>query len=69
MAYLNSTAISRAEYDSCARTLSIWFRESGESYDYFDVPEAIFQALLAAESAGQYFNDHIRNCYRSRRIT
>lgn len=63
MAYFNSTAIRRAEYDAGSRTLSIWFTQSGGPYPYYNVPQHIWDGLLRASSKGTYFNDHIRDQY------
>ncbi|WP_417463254.1 KTSC domain-containing protein [Kordiimonas sp.] len=63
MPYFNSTAISRAEYNSATRVLQIWFVESGGPYDYYGVPQHIFDGLCNAASKGGYFNDHIREQY------
>jgi len=41
---------------------------SGEIYDYFQVPELVCQALLAAESKGRYFNHHIRDAFPTQRL-
>lgn len=60
MPYVSSSAISRIEWDN--GTLSIWFRESGR-YDYFNVPEQVYQAFLQAPSKGTFFNDHIKDRY------
>lgn len=60
MPYVNSSAISRIEWSG--GTLSIWFRESGR-YDYYNVPEHVYQRFLAATSKGTFFNDHIRDRY------
>jgi hypothetical protein len=58
MPYVNSTAIARIEWVN--GTLSIWFHESGR-YDYYNVPEHIYDAFLRASSKGAFFNDHIRD--------
>lgn len=42
------------------RVLEIEF-ESGRLYQYFDVPEDIYLAMLESESKGKYFNQNIRN--------
>jgi hypothetical protein len=34
---------------------------SGRVYQYYNVPEKIFQEMLSAESKGKYFNTHIRS--------
>ncbi len=60
MPFVNSSAISRIEWDN--GTLSIWFHESGR-YDYYGVPESVYNAFLAARSKGQFYNDHIKDRY------
>jgi len=42
-----------------SRVLEIRF-ESGRIYQYYDVPEIVYEGMLSAESKGQYFNRHIR---------
>lgn len=42
--------------------LDLEFR-NGTRYRYFRVPREIYQGLLESESKGQYFNQHIRNCF------
>ena len=60
---LASSAIDRAAYDVDAATLDLWYK-GGDRYRYFDVPEAVFDALLAADSAGEYVNREIKPHYR-----
>ena len=56
-----SSAISRIEWEN--GTLSIWFRSSGRRYDYFGVPEHVYQSFLGASSKGRYYDLHIRDRY------
>ncbi|MGZ8286665.1 MAG: KTSC domain-containing protein [Allosphingosinicella sp.] len=58
-----SSAIARAAYDDEAATLDIWYK-GGDRYRYFDVPAERFEALLAAPSAGEYVNRHVKDSYR-----
>lgn len=58
-----SSAIRRAEYDPSSKVLQIWFAESGGPYDYYGVPQHIFEGLCKAGSKGTYFNDYIRDQY------
>jgi hypothetical protein len=44
-------------------TLEVEFR-SGGIYQYFDVPESVYQALVSASSIGQFLNENIKNVYR-----
>lgn len=63
MQYLNSSAIHAVSYNAATGTLTIWFTSSGQGYDYFNVPEGVYQGLLVASSKGQYFNAYIRDQY------
>jgi len=58
MPFVRSSAIARIEWVN--GVLSVWFHDSGR-YDYFAVPEKIFEAFLASRSKGTFFNDHIRD--------
>lgn len=42
------------------RVLEIHF-DSGRIYQYYDVPDDIYEGMMAAESKGRYFNAHIRD--------
>ena len=59
---LNSSAIAVATYDAEKRTLHLEFRGGG-SYRYFAVPSFTFEALLAADSAGAFWNS-VKDNYR-----
>ena len=47
-------------YDGRSRILEIEF-QSGEVYQYLDVPGTVHQKLQSAKSKGQYFNSEIRD--------
>jgi hypothetical protein len=55
--------IERICYDEEKGSLEIRFRGSGR-YFYFDVEEAVYEALRDAASAGRYFNERIKGRYR-----
>lgn len=58
----NSTAISKASYDTDDSTLAITFRDKnggGRTYTYFDVPFGVYKELTEASSAGRYVNQNI----------
>lgn len=64
MPELNSSNIASADYDEQLGTLRIVFR-SGGVYTYGSVPQATYEALIAASSPGQFFARNIRNVYPS----
>jgi hypothetical protein len=56
---LVSLMIRSVGYDRAAFILEIEFR-SGKVYRYEDVPEKIYLELMAANSKGHYFEEHIK---------
>ncbi|QEE38833.1 MULTISPECIES: KTSC domain-containing protein [unclassified Methylobacterium] len=64
MPILNSSAIARAEYDPNTRRMQIWFRGGMHAYDYFNVPESVYQGLIQAPSAGSYYARYIKDYFR-----
>lgn len=65
---VSSTNIRSVGYDSAMGTLEIEF-QSGGVYQYSDVPEAVYSALMRASSKGRYLNDKIKDRYRCRKIS
>jgi hypothetical protein len=64
---LKSSAIARAEYDEATAVLTVWFAGSGEVWDHYAVPRAVYEALIAAEAPGRVFTATIRDRYPARR--
>ena len=60
---VDSSLIRSVGYDLASSVLEIEFAEHGRIYHYFDVPLSIYSELMAAESKGSYFNDHIKDLY------
>lgn len=58
---IDSTAIGTATYRN--GKLYVEFARDGSQYIYNDVPKSVAQELEDADSAGQYFNDEIRDNY------
>jgi hypothetical protein len=58
--WVDSSSIASIGYEAARRELEIEFRESGNVYRYFDVPEEEYVAILAADSKGTYFNKVFR---------
>ncbi|MBR8836263.1 MAG: DUF4935 domain-containing protein [Stigonema ocellatum SAG 48.90 = DSM 106950] len=55
-------------YDSSKRVLEIEF-QTGEVYQYQDVPAEVYAALMNAKSHGKCFNANIKDIYHYRQIT
>jgi len=60
---VSSTDLAEVGYDPGSMTLEILFIKGG-LYQYFDVPEMVFQELLQADSKGRYLNMNIKKHYR-----
>lgn len=60
---VQSSNISEVGYDPASMTLEVLFT-NGTIYQYFDVPEALYQELISAESVGKFLNTQIKNSYR-----
>lgn len=56
---VRSSALRSVGYDQEQRVLEIEFT-NGAVYQYFDVPPEVHRGLMAAESHGRYFHQHIR---------
>jgi hypothetical protein len=64
---VESTTLKTVAYDEAQKALRLEFR-SRAIYLYFDVPAAVHQALLGAQSKGAYFNRFIRKDFRYCRV-
>jgi KTSC domain len=62
MQFVDSSNIERIGYDSNSGTLRIDFK-SNRTYDYFNVPEHVFNELRSASSLGGYHSKNIKNSY------
>ena len=66
---VSSTALQSVGYDEDSQTLEIKFT-SGAVYQYFEVPPEVYRGLMAAESHGRYFHQHVRSAgYGHQRMT
>jgi hypothetical protein len=59
MNYVDSSNIEAIGYDRDAMELHIQFLKTG-LYVYHDVPQEVFDDLLASDSKGSYFNRNIK---------
>ena len=64
---VTSTTVASAGYDDSARVMEIEFT-GGAVYRYDGVPRQVFEEMLAAESVGRYFNEHVRDVYAFTRL-
>jgi len=65
---VDSSALSRVGYDKREHVLVAEFKDSGAIYAYYDVPESVYNALLDADSIGNYFYYNVRTSYTYERL-
>lgn len=63
---VSSTNLVGVGYNAASMTLRIQFHSG--LYDYYDVPQAVFEGLMDASSKGSYHAKYIKDRYRYRRI-
>src|SRR5438093_910075 len=64
---VDSSSLASVGYSRRTKTLQIVFLKGG-TYQFFDVPRPVFNAIVAANSKGQFFHEHIRDRYEFRRV-
>ena len=60
---VNSSNVAAVGYDPGNMTLEVEFVK-GTIYQYFDVPQHVYDALMGASSLGSFLNQHIKGSYR-----
>jgi hypothetical protein len=68
MKAVESKMFSAVGYDSETQTLQVRFANGG-TYAYLDVPETVYQELMAAESKGKFFAVRIKNQFRTNKVS
>ena len=67
MISVNSSDLSAVGYDSATETLTIEFN-SGGLYEYYGVPQNIYEGLMSSPSKGQYFHRFIKESYNTTKL-
>ena len=63
----DSSNLSRFGYNKDTHVLTVEFKNGGR-YNYFDVPEAVFEQMKVAPSKGQFLAKSIKSAYRYARV-
>jgi hypothetical protein len=64
---VSSSSLASIGYDGDSLTLEVEFI-NGSVYQYYDVPEEIFDDLLNAGSIGSYFHHNVRNSFPNQKV-
>lgn len=62
-----SSNIASIGYDAPSQTLEVEF-QSGTIYQYYGVPENMYDQLMQAGSKGRFLNTYIKNAYGYSRV-
>lgn len=62
-----SSNIASVGYDSATETLEVEFL-NGSIYQYYNVPENMYDQLIKASSKGRFLHTYIKNAYPYSRI-
>lgn len=65
--HVDSSNIESIGYDSKSQTIEIEFL-NGTIYQYFDVPQHIYEELINADSHGKYLAANIKGHYRYSKV-
>ena len=64
---VESSNIESIGYDSNSKNLEIEFNDHSV-YRYYEVPEDVYEELMAAESKGSYLHQKIKGVYRYEQV-
>lgn len=64
---VKSSNLKSVGHDPEQSILEVEFK-SGAVYQYEEVPEDVYQDMLAAESVGKYFNTQVKGSYSEKRV-
>jgi hypothetical protein len=64
---VSSSNLVSVGYEPASETLEIEFK-NGHIYQYYNVPQIMFDQLIQAPSVGTFFNANVRNAYACSRM-
>jgi hypothetical protein len=64
--HVSSSCLKSVGYDDTLQTLEIEFRTK-KIYQYYEVPQLVYRALMETDSHGTFFNKHIKGLYKYKR--
>jgi hypothetical protein len=65
---VESRLLQGVTYDGASKTLILAFAD-GSVYEYYGVDRSVFLDLVRVVNKGHYFNTHIRDVFRYRRVS
>lgn len=65
---VESTMIVSMGYDRQTAILEIVFKSDGEVWQYYEVPDFVFEEFINSDSKGRFFLKNIRGKYHDTRV-
>ena len=63
----DSSNIARYKYEAIGHVLTVEFKNGG-TYNYYDVPQRVFDQMTAAHSKGRFLAQNVKGAYRYARL-
>lgn len=64
---VDSSTVLSIGYEPTSSTLEVEFKNGG-LYQYYNVPESIYQQLMASDSKGKFMHAYIKPAYPCSRV-
>jgi lysyl-tRNA synthetase class 2 len=65
---VESSAIDTVAYNEETQVMTVKF-DKGGTYEYAAVPKGVYDALMASDSKGQYFDGNIRGKFAATKVS
>jgi hypothetical protein len=69
MTEVKSSNVQAVGYDAATQTLRVRFKGAGVTWEYEDVPVAVYHQLVAAKSVGRTFAELVKGKFKAARIS
>ncbi|WP_454054124.1 KTSC domain-containing protein [Clostridium sp. Marseille-Q7071] len=64
---VSSSNIYSIGYDAYSNTLEVQFH-TGSIYQYYNVPQSVYNGLISASSHGSYLHSYVKGSYQYKRM-
>ena len=64
---VSSSSLAEIGYDGSTETMEVCFK-NGRIYQYFDVPQDVYDEMRTAESPGGYLSSEVKGRFRYARV-
>ncbi|MFY9181977.1 MAG: KTSC domain-containing protein [Kiritimatiellia bacterium] len=68
MQTVESSFLQKVGYDAATQTLAVQMVNSSDIYTYLNVPQSVYDGLMAAESKGAYYVRNIKGQFETDKV-